>query len=182
MLTFLPGMLSVRLMYPGSILYKSIAGRYRPVRIADGPITVCFRFIKNATWVGSCFVAVVYKMLTVTWFCIFAAKIWAAPLENCFSAYMKSKDSDQSATSHNLTSVDSKVSKILLADSEVSDQPAPMSRLSHTQSIKSYPHISRRNSFKWRGSVFLTAKTWNIPFIILIRNSIINKNKYQLLD
>ena len=25
---------------PVSILYKSIAGRYRPVRVADGPITV----------------------------------------------------------------------------------------------------------------------------------------------
>ena len=25
--------------YPVSILYKSIAGRYRPVRVADGPIT-----------------------------------------------------------------------------------------------------------------------------------------------
>ena len=33
-----------------SILYKSIAGRYRPVRVADGPITARFRFIKNAYW------------------------------------------------------------------------------------------------------------------------------------
>ena len=30
-----------------SILYKSIAGRYRPVRVADGPITARYRFIKN---------------------------------------------------------------------------------------------------------------------------------------
>ena len=37
-------------MTPASILYKSIAGRYRPVRVADGPITVCYRFIKNAYW------------------------------------------------------------------------------------------------------------------------------------
>ena len=38
--------------YPVSILYKSIAGRYRPVRVADGPITVRYRFIKNASWVS----------------------------------------------------------------------------------------------------------------------------------
>ena len=37
--------------FPVSILYKSIAGRYRPVRVADGPITACYRFIKNASWV-----------------------------------------------------------------------------------------------------------------------------------
>ena len=37
---------------PVSILYKSIAGRYRPVRVADGPITARYRFIKNATWEG----------------------------------------------------------------------------------------------------------------------------------
>ena len=35
---------------PVSILYKSIAGRYRPVRVADGPITARCRFIKNASW------------------------------------------------------------------------------------------------------------------------------------
>ena len=34
---------------PVSILYKSIAGRYRPVRVADGPITAHYRFIKNAS-------------------------------------------------------------------------------------------------------------------------------------
>ena len=33
-----------------SILYKSIAGRYRPVRVADGPITARYRFIKNASF------------------------------------------------------------------------------------------------------------------------------------
>ena len=38
-------------IYPVSILYKSIAGRYRPVRVADGPITARYRFIKNASWV-----------------------------------------------------------------------------------------------------------------------------------
>ena len=35
---------------PVSILYKSIAGRYRPVMVADGPITARYRFIKNASW------------------------------------------------------------------------------------------------------------------------------------
>ena len=40
-------------MYPVSILYKSIAGRYRPVRVADGPITARYRFIKNASWIIS---------------------------------------------------------------------------------------------------------------------------------
>ena len=30
------------------ILYKSIADRYRPVRVADGPITARYKFIKNA--------------------------------------------------------------------------------------------------------------------------------------
>ena len=33
-----------------SIIHKSIAGCYRPVRVADGPITVRCRFIKNASW------------------------------------------------------------------------------------------------------------------------------------
>ena len=37
--------------FPVSILYKSIAGRYRHVRVADGPITALYRFIKNASWV-----------------------------------------------------------------------------------------------------------------------------------
>ena len=35
---------------PVSILYKSIAGRYRPVSYPDGPITARYRFIKNAYW------------------------------------------------------------------------------------------------------------------------------------
>ena len=37
--------------YPVSILCKHIASRYRPVRVADGPITARYRFIKNASWV-----------------------------------------------------------------------------------------------------------------------------------
>ena len=39
--------------YPISILRKSIAGRYWPVRVADGPITARCSFIKNASWVLS---------------------------------------------------------------------------------------------------------------------------------
>ena len=38
-------------MYPVSILHKSIAGRYRPVRVADRPITARCKFIKIAGWV-----------------------------------------------------------------------------------------------------------------------------------
>ena len=33
-----------------SILYKSRAGRYRPVSVADGPITARYIFLKNASW------------------------------------------------------------------------------------------------------------------------------------
>ena len=44
-------LLFVETYYPVSILYKSIAGRYWPVRVADGPITACYRFIKTASWV-----------------------------------------------------------------------------------------------------------------------------------
>ena len=43
--------ITLSVYYPVSILYKSIAGRFRPVRVADGPITARYRFIKNATWV-----------------------------------------------------------------------------------------------------------------------------------
>ena len=35
---------------PVSIFYKFIASRYRPVRVADGPITARYRFIKTASW------------------------------------------------------------------------------------------------------------------------------------
>ena len=38
-------------IFPVGILYKFIAGRYRPVRVTDGPITARYRFIKNASWV-----------------------------------------------------------------------------------------------------------------------------------
>ena len=33
-------------------LHKSIAGRYRSIMVADGPITARYRFIKNASWAG----------------------------------------------------------------------------------------------------------------------------------
>ena len=38
-------------LFSVSILHKSIAGRYQPVRVADGPITARCRFINNASWV-----------------------------------------------------------------------------------------------------------------------------------
>ena len=46
-----PENLSLKGNYPVSILYKSIAGRYRSVSYPDGPITARYRFIKNANWV-----------------------------------------------------------------------------------------------------------------------------------
>ena len=47
--------------YPVSILHKSIADRYRPVRVADGPITALYRFIKNASWVPCSIQSVYHK-------------------------------------------------------------------------------------------------------------------------
>ena len=38
-------------LYPVSSLHKSISGRHRPVRVADGPMTARCRFTKNASWV-----------------------------------------------------------------------------------------------------------------------------------
>ena len=38
--------------FPASIIYKSIAGRHRPVRVADGPITARYRFMNNASRFG----------------------------------------------------------------------------------------------------------------------------------
>ena len=43
---------------PVSILHKSTAGHYQPVRVADGLITTCYRFIKNASWDNVCFVII----------------------------------------------------------------------------------------------------------------------------
>ena len=44
--------------YPINILYKSIAGRYRLVRVVDRPITARYRFIKNTSWVRYCLFSV----------------------------------------------------------------------------------------------------------------------------
>ena len=46
-----PYKVSALIISPVSILHKSIVGRYRPVRVADGPITARCRFKKNASWV-----------------------------------------------------------------------------------------------------------------------------------
>ena len=43
--------MTILCLLPVSILHKSIAGCYRPVREADGPITARYRFMKNASWV-----------------------------------------------------------------------------------------------------------------------------------
>ena len=40
----------VSLHLPASILFKSVAVRYRPVDYPDSPITARYRFIKNAYW------------------------------------------------------------------------------------------------------------------------------------
>ena len=48
-------------MSPSSILYKSIAGRYRPVRVGDGPITARCRFMKNAHWASTLSIPLFYR-------------------------------------------------------------------------------------------------------------------------
>ena len=40
----------IRESHPVSILHKSMAGHYRPVKIADEPITARCRFMKKASW------------------------------------------------------------------------------------------------------------------------------------
>ena len=47
---FVPRLSLSRYVGPVSSLYKSTAGRFRPVWVADGPITARCRFIKNASW------------------------------------------------------------------------------------------------------------------------------------
>ena len=53
---------------PVSILHKSIAGRYWPVRVAEGPITARYRIIKNASWGTSslCLFAVKFAAITIS--------------------------------------------------------------------------------------------------------------------
>ena len=41
---------SLVILNPARILYKSTAGRYRPVSYHDGPKMARCRFIKNAYW------------------------------------------------------------------------------------------------------------------------------------
>ena len=43
---------SKAMVLPVSILHKSVAGHYRPVRVAEGPIKARYRFIKNISWAG----------------------------------------------------------------------------------------------------------------------------------
>ena len=69
-------------VFPVSILYKSIAGRYRPVRVADGPITARYRFIKNASWVVA--LAIKYVVCPAGMFCfcdvnIFCMRVSESP-------------------------------------------------------------------------------------------------------
>ena len=60
---------------PARILYKSIAGRYRPFSYTEGPITARFRFIKNASWdvalwliaTGFCSCFVLFDVLLLCW-------------------------------------------------------------------------------------------------------------------
>ena len=47
--------------FPESVQHKSIAGRYQPVRVADGPLKVRCRVIKNARWVVSYYLKYVHK-------------------------------------------------------------------------------------------------------------------------
>ena len=49
-LEIIPGHITIDI-YPVSILRKSISGRHRPVRVADGPMTARCRFTLNASWV-----------------------------------------------------------------------------------------------------------------------------------
>ena len=58
-------------IFPASILFKSIAGRYRPVSYPDGPITARYRFIKNAYWVITCSVFFVCFFFVFCFFCFF---------------------------------------------------------------------------------------------------------------
>ena len=54
------------LRVPASILHKTIAGRYRPVRVAVGPITARYRLIKNASGALSADQVLLPKLILVT--------------------------------------------------------------------------------------------------------------------
>ena len=42
---------AVGTVLPNKHSFKSVAGCYRPVSYADGPITAGYRLVKNASWV-----------------------------------------------------------------------------------------------------------------------------------
>ena len=75
-----------------SILYKSIAGRYRPVMVADGPITARYRFIKNDYWEDSLGFGPQLQETShdsrrfVVILCIISSLLWIRTLESLFSA------------------------------------------------------------------------------------------------
>ena len=76
--------------FPASILYKSIAGRYRPVSYPDGPRTARYRFIKNAYWVRR-----IQHYLIQVFACF----------DIYFTAFANSNDSDEPAKLHYLKRV-----------------------------------------------------------------------------
>ena len=92
-------------VFPASILYKSIAGRYRPVSYPDGPITARYRFIKNA--MGCCvfmvvpllqlsflFLSVVLYAVFVSSLFLFSSLLLVVSQEGCASRlYLPSKHS-----------------------------------------------------------------------------------------
>ena len=56
--------------YPASILHKSIAGLYWSVRVADGPITARYRFIKYVNWEAAIkLISIIIKLHTFIHFC-----------------------------------------------------------------------------------------------------------------
>ena len=58
--------------YPVSILYKFIAGRYPPIRVADGPITARYRFIRNdKECLSGIYICSVILVLSVPLLCYF---------------------------------------------------------------------------------------------------------------
>ena len=107
---------SVYVLYPASILYKSIAGRYRPVSYPDGPITAryMYRFIKNAYWVSVQLlipmhsnVRLVYSFLVILYDCrlngpIVRKKHMSRAKQNVSSGVADCKGPDQTAQARSL--------------------------------------------------------------------------------
>ena len=80
-------------LYPASILYKSRAGRCRPVSYLDGPKTARYRFIKNAYWVLS---VGLYKDLLI--------KICPKKYYKAFISLLSMCGSNEAVTSENVPS------------------------------------------------------------------------------